>query len=218
MSFLIAASLVWLTPPASSESPAPRTSATSSAPAARTIPEWRTAVSTVLKETASHTRAEPADVVPQLVALYQELKTENRLVPSERQALLSKLRSRLWQLESQLVRRLKRAEQTHKTASKSTAPIADTVRVPVDRQVGVTVLAQQFGGASQPGAAAGPAAAPRGGWELVELIHNTIAPESWDVNGGKGSVSFYSPLNVLVVRQSEAVHDELADVLGQLRR
>lgn len=53
---------------------------------------------------------------------------------------------------------------------------------------------------------------------LIDLIQTTIAPETWDVNGGKGSIRYYSPLQVLVVRQTGEVHHQLGGVLGQLRR
>ena len=53
---------------------------------------------------------------------------------------------------------------------------------------------------------------------LIDLIQTTIAPETWDVNGGKGSIRYHSPLQVLVVRQTGEVHHQLGGVLGQLRR
>lgn len=53
---------------------------------------------------------------------------------------------------------------------------------------------------------------------LIDLIQTTIAPETWDVNGGKGSIRYYSPLQVLVVRQTGEVHHQFGGVLGQLRR
>lgn len=64
---------------------------------------------------------------------------------------------------------------------------------------------------------AGPADTARAR-QLIELIQTTIAPESWDVNGGRGSIHYYSPLQVLVVRQTGEVHHELGGVLEQLRR
>jgi hypothetical protein len=56
------------------------------------------------------------------------------------------------------------------------------------------------------------------GWDLVELIRATIAPETWDVNGGRGSMYYYRPQQLLVVRQTGEVHHQLGGVLGQLRR
>lgn len=68
----------------------------------------------------------------------------------------------------------------------------------------------------------GPAAAGQppadAGWELVELIRATVAPETWDVNGGKGSIYYYRPLQVLVIRQTGESHHQIGNALGQLRR
>ena len=53
---------------------------------------------------------------------------------------------------------------------------------------------------------------------LIDLIQTTIAPETWEVNGGRGTIRYYSPLQVLVVRQTGEVHHQLGGVVGQLRR
>lgn len=67
-------------------------------------------------------------------------------------------------------------------------------------------------GASHSGGGAGPAQ------ELIDLIQNTIAPESWAANGGSGTMMFYAPQNLLVVRQTAEAHAQVGSVLGQLRR
>jgi hypothetical protein len=54
--------------------------------------------------------------------------------------------------------------------------------------------------------------------QLIDLIQATIAPDSWAINGGNGTLYFYAPLNVLVVRQTAEVHEQLGGTLGQLRR
>lgn len=54
--------------------------------------------------------------------------------------------------------------------------------------------------------------------ELIDLIQSTVEPDSWAVNGGRGTIFFYSPLNVLVVRQTGEVHSQLGGALNQLRR
>ncbi len=53
---------------------------------------------------------------------------------------------------------------------------------------------------------------------LMELIQATIEPESWDEVGGPGSVRPFETTLSLVVRQTQAVHDQIADLLDQLRR
>jgi hypothetical protein len=54
--------------------------------------------------------------------------------------------------------------------------------------------------------------------QLIDLIQATIEPDSWAINGGKGTLYFYSPLNVLVIRQTAEVHEQIGGTLGQLRR
>ena len=54
--------------------------------------------------------------------------------------------------------------------------------------------------------------------QLIDLIQTTIAPDTWAINGGNGTLYFYAPLNVLVVRQTAEVHEQLDGTLGQMRR
>jgi general secretion pathway protein D len=53
---------------------------------------------------------------------------------------------------------------------------------------------------------------------LIDLITQTVSPTTWDHNGGKGSVA-PSPANLsLVISQTQEVHEEIVDLLEQLRR
>lgn len=54
--------------------------------------------------------------------------------------------------------------------------------------------------------------------ELVVLIQSTVSPESWDAAGGSGHITIHNQTSSLVIRQTAAVHDEIADLLTQLRR
>ncbi|HUT88099.1 MAG TPA: hypothetical protein VMY37_01260 [Thermoguttaceae bacterium] len=53
---------------------------------------------------------------------------------------------------------------------------------------------------------------------LIELITTTVAPESWDDVGGPGSIAPFETNLSLVVSQTQEVHDQLVDLLEQLRR
>jgi general secretion pathway protein D len=53
---------------------------------------------------------------------------------------------------------------------------------------------------------------------LIELITSTIAPQSWDTVGGPGSIEGFPTNLSLVVSQTQDVHEEIADLLDQLRR
>jgi len=50
--------------------------------------------------------------------------------------------------------------------------------------------------------------------QLIALIEATIQPESWDSNGGRGTIRYYSPLHLLVVRNTQQAHRELGGLLG----
>ncbi|HUG91791.1 MAG TPA: hypothetical protein VML55_13215 [Planctomycetaceae bacterium] len=53
---------------------------------------------------------------------------------------------------------------------------------------------------------------------IMELIVSTIEPDTWAEMGGPGSIRPFETTLSLVIRQSGAVHDEIADLLQQLRR
>jgi hypothetical protein len=86
-----------------------------------------------------------------------------------------------------------------------------------------SVLAQQ-GVGGPAGAAAGgafggaPPIANDYGPDLIDLIQTVIAPATWERNGGPGSIYYYRPLRVLVIRQTGEVHDEIGGTIEALRR
>jgi general secretion pathway protein D len=53
---------------------------------------------------------------------------------------------------------------------------------------------------------------------LIDLIETTIKPNSWQDNGGPGSISPFETNLSLVISQTQEVHEEVADLLKQLRR
>jgi general secretion pathway protein D len=54
--------------------------------------------------------------------------------------------------------------------------------------------------------------------DLINLITSTIAPQSWDSAGGAGSIAPFETNLTLVVSQTQEVHEQIADLLNQLRR
>jgi general secretion pathway protein D len=85
------------------------------------------------------------------------------------------------------------------------AVMANAARVPMGNQA-----------AAGPGGAGGGTGADFD--SLIDLITQTVAPPTWDHNGGKGSVA-PSPTNLsLVISQTQEVHEEIVDLLEQLRR
>ncbi len=53
---------------------------------------------------------------------------------------------------------------------------------------------------------------------LIDLITATIAPTTWDDVGGEGSIQGFPTNLSLVVNQTQEVHEQIADLLEQLRR
>lgn len=53
---------------------------------------------------------------------------------------------------------------------------------------------------------------------LTELIVSTIAPDTWDQVGGPASVRSNETTLSLVIRQTQKIHEEITDLLDQLRR
>lgn len=64
----------------------------------------------------------------------------------------------------------------------------------------------------------GPAAVNYEFDALTELITTTIEPDSWVEYGGSGSITRNEQTLSLVIRQTQRVHDEIRDLLDQLRR
>jgi hypothetical protein len=75
------------------------------------------------------------------------------------------------------------------------------------RQVGANAFAGAMGGQ----------AVSDHGPELVELIESVIAPNTWEKNGGFGSIFYFAPLHVIVVRSTGEVHGNVGNVIGNLR-
>jgi len=229
MSVWYAASLVLLAPPlaevtAREATPAVTVSAAELSPAAKAerVRRLREAADEILTKSAPLRKPVPEAVVPGLVRVYGALALDEYMADSERKRLQGRLRARLRQMEAQLLREGRRGSTPLEalTGSGSSLPLADgnggndspasaAKSGPTNVSTGLPnngILAQQFGPAGgMPGIGAGganPTAGPNGRINLVTLIQQTIAPETWDVNGGNGTIMLYPPLNVLVISQS----------------
>ncbi len=53
---------------------------------------------------------------------------------------------------------------------------------------------------------------------LIDLITSTIAPDTWDEVGGAGAIEPFPTNLSLVISQTQDVHEQIADLLDQLRR
>jgi len=202
----------------------------SSAPAAETAArspqQLRDAVAAALHRLDAANGADRATAVKSLVEVYRDLGRDQLLKPYDRSRLGSQVRTRLQRVANQLRFAANRAADAQADAPDTVAGwINDVVGGPGD-----WILAQRLGGPA--GAQAG-VGQPRGGGQggspldqaananglaLVDLIQKTVAPDSWDVNGGPGSATYYNNLRALVVRQTDEVHSSLDSVLNGLRR
>ncbi|HJT35739.1 MAG TPA: hypothetical protein VJ783_27165 [Pirellulales bacterium] len=145
----------------------------------------------------------PDDVQRQareFVALYRET-AQSSLGAAERSRSLARLRGRLVGLSKAIARN----EASHAriaTASLRTASLSDQADAVKTSKL-------------RPAEDAGRGGAPRSNaQDLIDLIQNTIAPESWDVMGGQGTIMYWEPGFALVVRQTDDVHEQI----GGLRR
>jgi hypothetical protein len=53
--------------------------------------------------------------------------------------------------------------------------------------------------------------------DLLERIVESVAPETWEHVGGRGTIRVFQLAHGLVIRQVPDVHDEIAELLEQLR-
>jgi hypothetical protein len=221
------------------------TAASSTAPAAkqasadRSARELRHAVADALRR-ANAKRADYPATVAELVELFKELGKDQRLTPQERQRLGVEVRSRLLrfvtQFQHEIGRDTQRADSQVGAAAGAASDDLNRLVDLIQNTVGPQdwVLAQRIGGPAGAGQAGGGVGAQAGGGTnsgsaldqqaaangqaLVELIQDTIAPNSWDLRGGPGSIVYFNPLRCLVVRQTGEGHDALSDLLGAARR
>jgi general secretion pathway protein D len=90
-----------------------------------------------------------------------------------------------------------------------------------------TALAQFQGGGGPPTTGATPSIpfgppSIGGGQQnfqpLIDLIQSTVAADTWDTVGGPGAIRPFDTNLSLVISTTQEVHDEIADLLEQLRR
>jgi len=53
---------------------------------------------------------------------------------------------------------------------------------------------------------------------LINLIESTVQPDTWETTGGPGAIRQFDTNLSLVISQTQEVHEEIADLLEQLRR
>ncbi|MDO4627908.1 MAG: general secretion pathway protein GspD [Planctomycetia bacterium] len=74
------------------------------------------------------------------------------------------------------------------------------------------------GGFGSPVAGNGGGASQEDFEKLIDLITTTVSPETWEANSGTGTISSFNVNLSLVVSQTQEVHEQIANLLEQLRR
>jgi hypothetical protein len=140
---------------------------------------------------------DPAEVVPDLVDLYQALHEPNDVSGRELVDMRQRTRARLEKVRERLLRdRLKLQESQARGARKQARQPAAAGGGSVG--VGMPGLAAELANAQQ----------------LIDVITQTIEPQTWQENGGRGSIHYFAPLHVLVVRNTARVHEQIGGALG----
>jgi len=192
----------------------------------RTGVELRDAAGDTLSRWAGVEDKRAAEAAREFLVLYRELQADDKLARTQRERLRTKIRGRLMALSVQI----KKLAAIQRRLARQRQPKS------VDAATGDDGVLAQFGGfGGQGGMMGGGFGGPGGGMggggmgrpgmarddygdELVELIQTTIAPTTWDVNGGPGSIYYWRNQRAIVVRQMGDVHDQIGGLLEQMNR
>lgn len=159
----------------------------------------RDAVHLVLKREATAENADQrAAAIRDLSKLYLGIVKDSELAEASRLRLKAIVYRRLISVKGDLEQNIRRHEDD---------PRAAVAKFPISESLASVEQSARGGGVVRDH-----------GETLVELIQNVISPDHWDVNGGPGSIVYYAPLKVLVVRASGDVHGHVGGLFDGLRR
>jgi hypothetical protein len=180
----------------------------------------QTAIHSALRHWARPADKDAGQAARELMGLFGQLQHDTQIAPSTCVQLQAQLRHRLGDLAAQI----RRSNKDGRHGGPADVPTVGVPGAKADNLAQWGVLGQRgpanpqaMQGAGVPGA--GGAAAPDDtGADLADLIQTTIAPASWERNGGLGSIYYWFPGRALAIRQTEDVHHQVGAVLGQLRQ
>jgi hypothetical protein len=186
---------------------------------AATPRELRDATSDALVREATTEGAPHKTALYDLVTIYGQLQRDSQLPDRERNDRLAQVRARLARAAGELEGQA--ADPAgNRPAARGRQAGARNAQAPARNARGAGNAARQAGNGGFAGRAAATAGAPdtQGAADLIELIQNTIAPDSWEARGGRGTIMYFPPRQVLVIRQTGEVHEQFQDLVRQLRR
>lgn len=167
----------------------------------RTPQEIRESYKKVVLQAHPRNNPDPYQLAPKLLAVYWELMDPRSLPAGERARKKRALKAKLEDVRNKLALARVRANREIQRAKRRAARSGDETDT-----------------AGTASAAGGAAAVAASATALINLIQNTIQPESWQVNGGLGTISFFgNPLYVLVIRNTGDVHHQIGGVLPGVR-
>ncbi len=139
----------------------------------------------------------------EFLMLYRALEVDMEIPPRLRKSLTRSIRTKLDALSRQVMRTVE-AEK----------PKQESERPKTVRNEKKTAEMGQFGGLND----AQNSTTQESGEELVEVIQTTIHPDSWERNGGNGTIQYWRQGSRLIIRQTDENHEEIQNLLNQLRR
>jgi len=192
-------------------------------PQSKSFPWFRRQVEAALTIEGKSELKETIKQAGHLLELYLEIRDAPNLSPHQKQSLLRPLEIRLRRMTRNLRAEFNNREPPLPNSVGNASSLCGVTTVPSPKESEDSLANrpsahQTLSGPPEAGNFGGPQGMPEYGWELVELIEQVVSPHTWARNGGKGQIWYWAPGRALVVRQTEDVHQQIEDLLNQLRR
>ncbi|MGI8981048.1 MAG: hypothetical protein ACR2FY_17620 [Pirellulaceae bacterium] len=214
VTFILCSAFV-LAAPASSNSDSSKAKDTEAKPAKRLAAEIDRDISAALKrEATAKILKERGKAIEQLCSLHYEITSDERFTTLDQmQSLRAKIWGRLVKVKADLKRQL--AKDGQPQLDDAQAEAAQYASSNLAGAMGLSDFAT--GGPSNYFGRGGASQTDYNAQQLIELIQRTISPDFWDVVGGPGVIFYYPQLQVLVIRATSEIHDDIGGTVGALR-
>ena len=155
------------------------------------------------------------DVAREFALLFDDLKADTKIPPMAKARVTEDVRKKLDTLAKRIARLARKQAKANRLAKTGEAP--KSVRLPNDRN---EVVGQFMGGGGAEAENFNRSAelAEANGEQLADLIQNLIQPDSWEANGGNGTIRYWNTRGSLIIYQTVPVHEEIEGTLEQIRR